>query len=415
MKKRTLAALCLASAAVLPVAVAVPASAGTTYSVGVIRLANPVANPKTIAVDSTTSKIYVGEANGTLGAQVTVLDPTGRRLRSIRVGDPYDPAQNPPPGGEVPPTYKPSSVVALVHDAASHTLVALVSDNHTIGAAYSELNGSFVVLIDTSTNRITKRYRVSTPIVQGDVTWADTTTVWTGMALDPRTRTLYGAVDYDPLYSSRLAKLNLTTGALTSRSLPFPDPGYPFPPPAGITFNRSNHRVYVSQDRNLYSFDSALRPVTTLALPLAPGACEADNLPSSAPSSVTASPATNTVYVNDCGFITVVNGATNTVTRTMPTTGTGVALDAGVQRVYTLSGSRIAIYSTATGKLVATVPVRLGAGAVRNGNGWFAVNTTNHKVYLPTSASTISGLVPSREAVRLEVAQAGAPRAPSLR
>lgn len=222
MKKRTLAALCLASVTALPVALPVPASAATTYTVGVIRLANKIANPKTIAVDSSTSKIYVGEENGTRGAQVSVLDPTGQHLTSIRVGDPDDPAGNPPPGGEEPPAYKPSSVIALVHDGLARRLVALVSDNHTIGSAYSELNGSrsaagrrFVVLIDTNTNRITTRYRVSTPIAEQGVIWADRDTVWTGMALDPRTNTLYGVADYDPLSSNRLYELNLTTGART--------------------------------------------------------------------------------------------------------------------------------------------------------------------------------------------------------
>lgn len=134
--------------------------------------------------------------------------------------------------------------------------------------------------------------------------------------------------------------------------------------------------------------------MTTLPLPLAPDQCAADNLASSAPIATTASPATNTVYVNACGYITVVNGATNTVHHSIATTGTGVALDARARQVYTLAGSRIAIYSTATAKLVTTVPVQLGAGGLRNGNAWFAVNTTNHKVYLPTSVSRISGLVP---------------------
>ena len=160
------------------------------------------------------------------------------------------------------------------------------------------------------------------------------------------------------------------------------------------SFNRSNNRVYLSQDRHLYSFDSALRRVTTLRLPLAPDQCAADNLPSSAPSSTTASPASNTVYVNTCGYITVVDGATNRVHHSIATTGTGVVLDAPARQVYTLTGSRIAIYSTATAKLVTTVPVQLGVGGLRNGNAWFAVNTTNHKVYLPTSVSRISGLVP---------------------
>ena len=394
MKRRILVALCLASAISLSAAVSSPASAATTYTVGVINLANKGANPKTIAVDSSTSKIYVGEENGTVGAQVTILDPTGKRLMSVRVGDPYDPSLNPVPDGENRPIYKASSVIALTHNSAARTLVALVSDNRVVyNPAYSQLNGSFVVLIDTNTNRVTKKYRVSAIDPPGSG-WADRRTFWTGMALDPTTNTLYGVADYDPLYSNRLYKLNLGTGALVSTSISMPDASYPFPPPAGITFNRFNNRVYVSQDRHLYSFDSTLKQVTKLPVPLAPGQCAADTLPSSAPSFTTASPASNTVYVNDCGYITVVNGATNTVIHSMPTSGTGLVLDAGAQQVYTLAGSKIAIYSTAARKLVTTVPVTLGSGGLRNGNAWFAVNTTNHKVYLPTSTSTISGLVP---------------------
>lgn len=400
MKKRFVLPITVLATAAFIIATAAPANAATTYTVGVINMSNKQANPQAIAVDSATGNLYVGQQDGANGAKIAALGPTGVLRTYIRVGESYDPATNLPPDGERPAPHAPSRVIALTINPATHTLLALVTDAMIIMSPnYSHLNGSYVVAVNMTTNTVIRRYTVAAPAPESGPPpgWHDTQTMWTGFSLDATNNVLWGVEGYWPNFNNGVARLNLTTGVKTRADLPVVANSTQIDPVPTIAFDKANGRGYVGVAGTLFGIDSTLRVVTTLRVPGRDPGCAV--LPGSAPTATVASPTTNTIYVYWCGAIYVVNGATNTVTHPIPTAGSvGLALDAPAQSLYVNERRNnvkgIGIYSTATTALLAFVPVTVSSGAANTaGNGWITNNPVLHKTYIPTSASTISGVV----------------------
>jgi hypothetical protein len=402
VKKRFTLPAAIFAASAFVFATSVPAVAATTYTVGVINMSNKQANPEAIAVDSATGNLYVGQQEGALGAKIAALSPTGQLRTYIRVGESFDPAMNVPPDGESGPPFTPSRVIALSVNPNTNTLIALVTGARpNPNENYSQLSGCYVVLVNMSTNEVVKRYTVAQPWPNNGPTTGPQPvfvpdTMWTGFALDVANNVLWGVEGYDPRWSNNVNRLNLSTGVRTRAPLPGITSGSttPYDSVPTIAFNKSNGRGYVSLAGTVYGIDNTLKIVSTLHVPGVDPACP--DFPGSTPTATVASPATNTVYVNYCGAIYVINGGTNTVTHPIPTAGfsSGLVLDAPAQSLYTAqtrSGVRgIAIYSTATKALLKFVPLNGGGGP---GNAWIANNPVLHKTYVPTSASTISGIV----------------------
>ena len=372
MKKRFVLPVTVLATAAFIIATAVPANAATTYTVGVINMANKQANPQAIAVDAATGNLYVGQQDGAHGAKIAALGPTGVLRTYIRVGESFDAATNLPPDGERPAPHAPSTVIALTINPNTHTLLALVTDSWIIMSPnYSHLNGSYVVAVNMRTNTVTRRYTVAElepesgppPVAHA------TQTMWTGFALDATNNVLWGVEGYWPNFNNGVARLNLTTGVKTRADLPVVANSTQIDPVPTIAFDKANGRGYVGVAGTLFGIDRTLRVVTTLRVPgRDPVACSV--LPGSAPTATVASPATNTIYMNWCGSIYVVNGATNTVTHPIPTASysKGLALDAPAQSLYVYETRNdvtgIGIYSTATTASLAFVPVSVNGSSL---------------------------------------------------
>jgi YVTN family beta-propeller protein len=116
------------------------------------------------------------------------------------------------------------------------------------------------------------------------------------------------------------------------------------------------------------------------------------------PGQVVVNSATNTIYtlnVGDgtSGSVSVVNGATNAVTATVPVTGflQSIAVNPVTNRVYvvadlvSLSNGTVTVIDGGS-NVVATIPVGINAGSI-------AVNTVTNQIYVVTSASNVITMI----------------------
>lgn len=408
MKKRFVLPATVLAVTAFVVATTVPADAATTFAIVTINMSNKQAQPQAIAVDSATGNLYVGQQDGPAGAKIAALSPTGQLRTYIRVGESFDPATNLPYIPEGPAPHAPSKVIALTINPNTNILIALVSSSWINRVPnYSHLSGSYVVTVNMTTNTVVKRYSVASfdPVNPFGLDPFDPHTMWTGFSLDIANNVLWGVEGYDPTLSNAVDRLNLTTGVQTRAALPLIEGASPQDYVPTIAFNRPNGRAYVSVGSSIFVIDSTLRVVSTLHVPGQFG-CGVDvpaqwYAPGTAWTSIVASPTSNTIYVNYCGSIYFISGATNTVMRSVAMAGYGVglALDAPAQSLYTYEIRNdvkgIAVYSSATTGLLKFIPLALYdvLNWYPDGNAWIANNPVLHKTYFPSSASAISGVV----------------------
>ncbi|HEY1916077.1 MAG TPA: YncE family protein [Streptosporangiaceae bacterium] len=139
--------------------------------------------------------------------------------------------------------------------------------------------------------------------------------------------------------------------------------------PKAITVNSVTDTIYVASQKagTISVIDGATNTVTgTVSLP-GVGLIAADQ-------------SSNKIYADASGGIAVINGATNTVTRTLTTPlrpGLGLAVNPAAKKLYVgyLGGDGLMIISTTTGKTLATIRTTLEVRAI-------AADASNDVVYV---------------------------------
>jgi YVTN family beta-propeller protein len=207
-----------------------------------------------------------------------------------------------------------------------------------------------------------------------------------GIAVDPQTNTAYIA----NFRGSSISMIDLTTLKSTKISVG--------PSPAKIAVNSATKRIYVTLENlegGLAVIDGASgKLLTTVHVP-------------SYPLSVVVNPRNNRILVGDflcgCGQITIVDGSTNKVRRTITVPGTteldGIALDQDDHNIYvTDENSGFYVVNEGTGQLVGSVNNLSSPNEVSSiHKSMLAVEPdtgSNSAIFIDTSSMTIRAQVP---------------------
>jgi YVTN family beta-propeller protein len=196
-----------------------------------------------------------------------------------------------------------------------------------------------------------------------------------GVAVDPDNDTVYVANNL----SGTVWAFNEATNAFIANIYPAAGPFSPLE----MAVDPSTNTIYVSGNKAVWVIDGATNTVTaTIPLPWQANGIAVD-------------PSTHTVYVAEGVYpnVSVINEATNTVTATVPVGNSpeGVAVDPSTQTVYVSNNAdgTVSVIDGATDTVTATVAVGSGPFGV-------AVDPSTHAVYVANSSSnTVSVITPS--------------------
>jgi YVTN family beta-propeller protein len=152
--------------------------------------------------------------------------------------------------------------------------------------------------------------------------------------------------------------------------------------PKSLAFNTATNQVYVADAnaQSIVDIDANSLATTTISIP------------NSIPTAIAVNPVTNQIFeVSGTGLMSIIDGATNTVTRTVslaandsPSGQAAVVVDPTTNIAYVeISGAQLYIVDGGTGSIAS---VSSGTG----GNAVLALNPITHKVYIDNGASGVT-------------------------
>lgn len=357
--------LVLAAAALLLVtATAWPAVASATTI--------PAGNdPVAIAVNSVTNKIYVANFSSN---DVTVIDGATNSATTVGVG-------------QAPIAIAVNSVTNKIYVANSGSAGVTVIDGATNSTATVAVGASpNDVAVNSVTNKIyvANSYSATVTVIDGMTNSATTVAVHghpSSLAVNPQTNEVYvtcpnwGAGSSDP-WGSYVDVLDGSTNAVTSVSV-----GYDC---SGIAVNAITNRVYVPcivarsgyGYATMYVIDGATKAVT---------AAFAAGIAPNWPYPVAINSVTNKIYMPDGrGDVSVIDGATNAVNLVAGCVSgpSPVAVNTATNRTYIGNGSGVTVLDGASSS-VTTVATGSQANAV-------AVNSVTNKIYVANASNDVT-------------------------
>jgi hypothetical protein len=174
--------------------------------------------------------------------------------------------------------------------------------------------------------------------------------------------------------------------------------------PSGVSVDPATDAIYVaslcittgiSTGGEVTQVNGATNQVTG-NLPLGEGRNSQGTLPRV--SDVAVDPATNTIFEavsNGVPQLTVVNGATDAVTATIPTNVGHLAVDSATGTVFVTTGSAVSVISEASDQVTATIPLSsAGAVAVDSATGTVFVTTGSAVSVISEASHQVTATIP---------------------